>query len=158
MSVSASPARRRQVVVDASVILAWYLPAEPFKEAALSLLEQAAMNRLVLCVPTLTRFEVVNVLAIAVREVKPQQRLSLDEAAEILAAYIRAPLQEHPVTGVEHRMMEIAIVHRQSAYDAAYLALAESLRAVFVTADARLYRAVRQRFPNVKLIGATPGT
>ena len=157
MSASASPAQQPQFVVDASVILAWYLPAEPFKEVALSLLQQAAMNRLVLSVPTLTRFEVINVLALAVRGVKPQQRLSRDEAAEILTAFLQDPLQEHPVTGLEQRMLEIATVHRRSAYDAAYLALAERLHAEFVTADARLHRAVRQRFPMVKLAGATPG-
>jgi predicted nucleic acid-binding protein len=34
-----------------------------------------------------------------------------------------------------------------SAYDAAYVALAEQLEAVFVTSDAPLAQAVREHFP-----------
>ena len=65
------------------------------------------------------------------------------------------PITYHPLTdGV--RVIEIALqLKRQNAYDAAYLALAESLDAELWTLDTPLYRnAVGQNF-RVKLLEAT---
>lgn len=152
MTVSAGAPSGRRIVVDAGVVLAWYLPADPYKDDALALLEQAAAGRVVLCVPTLARFEVLNVLALAVRGTTPRQRLTREEAGEILAAFLRLPLEEHALTGLEQRILEIATAHQRSAYDAGYLALAEGLDAEFMTGDARLYRAVRPRFSNIRLL------
>ena len=153
MSASVDEPSVPKIVVDASVVLAWYLPAEPYKDAALEILEQASVSRTVLCAPTLMRFEVLNVLALSVRGITPRQRLAQDEADEILAAFLRLPLEEHPITALEQRVLEIAVAHRRSAYDAAYLALAEALNAEFVTGDAGLYRTIRRRFPMARLIG-----
>jgi predicted nucleic acid-binding protein len=40
-----------------------------------------------------------------------------------------------------------------SAYDAHYLALAEELDCELWTADSRLYNAVRDRFPRIRMLG-----
>lgn len=143
-----------RMVVDASVILAWYLPADRYKDDALALLEQATANLAVLCVPTLARYEVLNVLALSVRGTTPRHRLAREEADDILAAFTGVPMEERAITGLEQRMLEIAITFQRSAYDAAYLALAESLDADFMTGDARLYRAVRRRFRRIRLLGS----
>ena len=51
------------------------------------------------------------------------------------------PIIYHPLTGEEARIVEIALsLSRRSAYDAAYLALAESLNAELWTLDGPLYR------------------
>lgn len=152
MSVPAGATSGSRIVVDASVILAWYLPADPYKDEALSLLEEAVADRALLCAPTLARFEVLNVLALSVRGTTPRHRLTRDEADEILAAFLRLPLEEHAITGLEVRILEIAITHQRSAYDAAYLALAEHLDAEFMTGDAGLYRATRRRFSKIRLL------
>lgn len=64
------------------------------------------------------------------------------------------PIRYHPMNN-EVRIIEIALLlKRQSAYDAAYLALAESLEAELWTLDTPLYRnAIGQGF-NVQLLGA----
>ena len=78
--------------------------------------------------------------------------------APVLAAFEqfkRLPISYHSsVDGV--RVIEIALqLKRQNAYDAAYLALAESLDAELWTLDTPLYRnAVGQNF-RVKLLEAT---
>lgn len=152
MTPSLRPTQPPRLIIDASVLLAWYLPAERFKKAALELLEQAVVDHVILCIPSLTRYEVVNVLALAARGLRREQRLTREETGEILAAFRRAPLEEHPVTGLERRMLEIAITYDRSAYDAAYLALAEALHTGLVTGDASLYRAVHKQFPSVRLL------
>lgn len=152
MSVPAGAPSDRRIVVDASVILAWYLPADPYKDEALALLEQAAADQAVLCVPTLARFEVLNVLSLSVRGTTPRHRLTQNEADEILTAFLRLPLEEHAIMGLERRILEIAIAHQRSAYDAAYLALAEGLDVEFMTGDAGLYRSVRRRFSRMRLL------
>jgi len=43
--------------------------------------------------------------------------------------------------------------HHRSAYDAAYLALAEQLNADFLTGDERLYNAMKTRWKRVKFVG-----
>ncbi len=67
MTVSKAP---EIVVVDASVLLAFYLPAEPYKGRALRLLADVAAGEVRLAVPTLTRYEVMNVLSRCVRGLK----------------------------------------------------------------------------------------
>ena len=61
---------QKALVVDASVVLAFYLPAEPYKAQALSLLSDVAKGAIELIVPTLTRYEVLNALSWAVRGLK----------------------------------------------------------------------------------------
>jgi len=65
-----------RVVVDASVLLAFYLPAEPYKAQALTLLGDATAGLVRLVAPTLTRYEILNVLSSAIRGVSSQGKSS----------------------------------------------------------------------------------
>lgn len=146
------------VVLDASVLLAFYLPAEPYKAQALALLAEATTGRMKLVVPTLTHYEVLNVLSRATRGLKKGQALSLEEAQEILAAIEFLPLEERGVKGLEGRILEITQKYQRNAYDAAYLALAEQLVADLLTGDEQLYRALKAKFKQMKFIGSWGGT
>ncbi|MFH1609066.1 MAG: type II toxin-antitoxin system VapC family toxin [Candidatus Bipolaricaulota bacterium] len=146
------------LVIDASVVLAFYLPAEPYKVHALSLLAKVAAGEIRLVVPSLTRYAVLNVLSRCVRGLKKGPRMTLGDAQEILGALEGLHLEEHDVPGVEGRIVEIAKEHGCSAYDAAYLALAEQLGTRFVTADARLCAALGPGFPQVVFLGGFTGT
>lgn len=55
--------------------------------------------------------------------------------------------------GLERRILELTQEHQLSAYDAAYMALAEQAGADLLTGDERFYTAVRARVPHVKFIG-----
>lgn len=142
-----------RIVVDASVLLAFYLPAEPYKTQALTLLRDATVGAVKFVVPTLTRYEVLNVLSRAIRGVKPGQRLSVNDALEIVTAMSKLTLEEHDIKGLEEQILKLSREHHQSAYDAAYLALAERLGVDFLTGDERLYNAMKTRWKRVKFVG-----
>jgi predicted nucleic acid-binding protein len=142
-----------RVVVDTSVVLAFYFPAEPLKPQALALLADAARGRVRLAVPTLTRYELINALSLALRGFRGPQRLSQRQGQAVLAAVTALPLEEHGVTGLEPRMLSLAVAHERSAYDACYVALAERLGVEFVTGDGRLVRALARTFPQVRFLG-----
>ncbi|MFN4218591.1 MAG: type II toxin-antitoxin system VapC family toxin [Candidatus Bipolaricaulia bacterium] len=142
-----------RVVVDASVLLAFYLPAEPYKAQALVLLGDATAGLVRFVVPTLTRYEVLNVLSSAVRGVKGKRKLSVDDALEIMTAMSKLALEEHDITGLEEQIVKLSQGHHRSAYDAAYLALAEHLVVDFLTGDKHLYNAMKARCKHVKFVG-----
>ncbi len=151
-------ARRRRVVVDASVVLAFYLPAEPFKAQALMLAKAAAGGQITLCAPTLLRYEILNVLALALRGVKKVQRISLEDAIQILGALGALELEEHAVSGLESRVLAISKDHQCSAYDASYLAVAEHLNADLLTGDSAFHRTLKEHFPRIKFVGQVGST
>ncbi len=63
------------------------------------------------------------------------------------------PIIYHPLTTEKARVVEIALsLSRRSAYDAAYLALAENLKAELWTLDGPLYRNAMARGFNVQLL------
>ena len=140
------PAR---VVIDASVLLASLLPDEPTHADARKLLELALLppGKVELLSTTLLPYELTNGLWQAVR----QGRLTPEEVEEILQKY---ELFEIPLYPVRPKAV-IALAKNlgyPSAYDVAYLALAEEEKVHFVTADKRLYNAIHEKFPQISLI------
>ncbi|MFQ5738938.1 MAG: type II toxin-antitoxin system VapC family toxin [Acidobacteriota bacterium] len=140
-------------MIDASVLLAFYLPAERYKTEVLALLEEATAGGLKLVVPTLARYEVLNALSRAIRGLKSGQRISLREAQEILAAMDAIGLEQRDVANLEVDILAITEEYQTSAYDAAYLALAEQLGARLLTGDRRFFNAVRGAYRQVELVG-----
>jgi predicted nucleic acid-binding protein len=151
-----APSKLKHVVLDASVLLAFYLPAERYKEQALALLAQATADQVRLVAPTLTHYEVLNVLSRVTRGLKRSQSFPMRDALEILSALRVIPLEERDVKGLEERILKIAQEHQRSAYDASYLALAETLGADFVTGDERFYNALKTQSKHVRFIGNYP--
>jgi len=70
------------------------------------------------------------------------EALSIERRDEAMADYVDLPLVRHGHLALLPRMLELG--QNFSAYDAAYVALAEALAAQIVTADDRLGRAVRR--------------
>lgn len=139
-------------LVDASVILAFYLPAEPYKAQALALLADYTAGAVKLVMPALAHYEVINALSRAVRGLKSGQKLSRDEALTILTAFTYLKLEERGVQELEFRILEIAEKYQRSGYDAAYLALAEHMEIDLITGDEKFYNAVRNDFSRVKFV------
>jgi predicted nucleic acid-binding protein len=98
--------------------------------------------------PALLSYEVANGLTrLVAAGALPAERL-----AEVWAVTSALPIAYHPLVAGD-RVAEIALrLRRTSAYDAAYLALAEHLGATLWTFDGPLYRnAVGQHLP-VRLV------
>ncbi len=138
-----------EVVVDASLALKW-IEREPYSDEASELLEKWQKQRRRLTAPALFAYEATNALA---KRVKRGQ-LSLEIAKERLAFLLEnGPALENDVA-VNLRALEIMErFSLPSAYDAHYLALAESRQCECWTADERLWNTVRNELPWVRWVG-----
>ena len=134
------------VVVDASVLLTSLLPDEPTHAAAKEVLRRALLPEggLQLVSTTLLPYELTNGLWQAVRA----GRIPPEEVENLLAQFeiFDIPLQPVPPKAVLSLAKRLGY---PSAYDVAYLALAEALQAPFLTADKRLYNAVHAKFTRI---------
>lgn len=134
------------MVVDASVVLRGFFPDEEGCAAAQSLIRAYAQGEIPLFAPTLLPYEITNAVLQAIR----RGRLSLESGQEVLRVF-----QELGIPTVEvawSRALELAHMYHCSAYDGAYLALAEETGDQLVTGDRRLYNAVQGHLPWVILL------
>lgn len=114
------------IVLDASVAVAALLRAGSAREAA---------AREQLHAPHLIDAEVAQVL----RRLVAAGRLTASAGQRLLAEWSALALVRHPVHALLPRMW--ALRENVSAYDATYVALAETLGCTLLTADTRLARA-----------------
>ncbi|MGK7955452.1 MAG: type II toxin-antitoxin system VapC family toxin [Crocosphaera sp.] len=136
------------VVLDANFIIAAITP-NPFREAAEKLLKTWENEATDLHAPELARYEIANALTRSV-----SAGIFLQESLEELCNEIAfLPIIYHPLTTEKARVVEIALsLSRRSAYDAAYLALADNLKAELWTLDGPLSRNAMARGFNVQLL------
>jgi predicted nucleic acid-binding protein len=101
--------------------------------------------------PTLALYEIANALTRLV----VAGGITLDEVAVAVQTISEQQIELHPLVDIR-RMVDIALrLQRQSAYDAAYIALAEDLAAELWTLDGPLARnAASVGFP-VRLVSTT---
>ncbi len=134
-------------IIDASVLLRAFFPDEEGHLTALALLRAHALGEEELHAPSLLAYEIVNALVQGVR----RERIHPNTAQEILTTFEGLGIVLHAVP--LSRTLELARRFGRSAYDAAYLALAEAMDAPFITADRRLFHAVQATLPWVHLLG-----
>lgn len=120
-------------VVDASVVVQWFLP-EQHSEAAGRLRSKESQ----LYAPDLLFLEIANVLIKHVR----RKEISHSMAEQIRAAIARSPILAHPDRGLLDAAYSLAQQTGCSLYDAIYLALAVKLKGKMVTADRRFYNGL----------------
>ncbi len=138
----------KEAVIDASVVLKWYLPEEQ-GERALSLLEGFVSNHLHLVAPYLLEYEVINGLVVAAR----RGRITEEDLTEAVDGFLSLGIPLESVDRDFTRVIHFCSTYGVSAYDAGYLALAERRGIPLVTADERLCRAVRDELHWLKRIG-----
>ena len=115
------------IVPDASAVIALLL-----RVSAEGRLEKRLLGARALGVPHLLDLEVVQVLRRYVRE----GEMSEERAREAIEDLRDLPLERYPHEPLIPRIWELR--RNATAYDAAYLALAEALDGTFVTLDRRL--------------------
>ena len=139
----------KKVCVDASLALAWLLPAEE-NQVANALRREWDERGIELISPPLFHAEVTSVL----RQQVYYKRLLLEEGEEAFSLYL-----DMDVRTVDHpRLQEVAWelakrFHRPRTYDMQYLAVAELEGCELWTADRRLVNALRGRTSRVKWLG-----
>ena len=127
------------IVLDSSVVAAWYIGAE---SSPYALAVRAAVAVEGALVPSLWPYEVTNMLLVAER----RGRISaadVPQALNALAALpidVRPAMSRHAATG----LARIASDYRLSAYDASYLDTAVRTGSSLATLDHALTRAARR--------------
>ncbi len=139
----------KRAVIDASVVLKWYLDDEEHCVQAQQLRDSIIVGSMEVVVPSLVIYEVNNALNVAAN----RGRLSPSDARAILRNVIAFALPAVDGTDVVAEAFDLAQLHKRSGYDAAYLALARLLSAPLYTGDRRLYQAVHAALPWVLWIG-----
>lgn len=137
-----------RIVIDASVVLKWYLSDEEHEDRALDILDAHASDRITLHAPALLEFEVANGLAIA----KRLARVGMDDAMKAMEGFIEIDIGLYPLSPLFQKVLDYSDKYTISAYDAAYVALADDLKTQLVTADKRLFNSTR-KLRLVKWIG-----
>ncbi len=130
----------KRIVIDASVALKWYLSDEEHGSKALDILAGHVSDRLSLHAPALLEFEVANGLAIA----KRRARVADENALKAMDGFLGLGIALHPLSPHFQKVLEYAGQYNISAYDAAYVALADDLKSQLVTADRQLFNSTRK--------------
>ncbi len=142
------PQEPRLVVVDTSVVLKWQLDDEEYIPQATALRNDFyALEAVKAIAPYLLIYEVVNGILTATN----MKRLASDKALEVMDTLLELGVELKEAE--PERILELALEHNLSAYDASYLALAESEGCELWTGDRPFYQAVRGKLPQVKWIG-----
>ena len=128
----AAYARRPRIVADATVLAAAIF-GENEQQQAVALLHGRALSA-----PHLVDYEMTSV---ALKKLR-RERLPDAAVAASLDAYTALAIERHPVDPAA--VLALAQRYRLTAYDAAYLWLAERLEAPLATFDGLLARAAQQ--------------
>ena len=137
------------VVVDASLAFKW-LVREEHTDKALAILRAWHSEEVTPTAPHLLPFEVSN--ALHRRVVRGE--LSLEGAVDLIGNLLTSQIALHQPWNLHGRALEIASRFGQTAaYDAHYLALAESLDCELWTADERFFHSTREPEGRVHWIG-----
>lgn len=120
-------------VVGASVAIKWFLP-EIHSESAFRL--RSSLCRM--HVPEFMTLEFGNVIAKKIR----RGELTPAEGDVIVRELKQLPLQQHADTRLFLAAYQLAVDTQRSLYDCLYLALAEAIDGVLITADRKFYSAV----------------
>lgn len=129
------------IVIDASVVLKGFFPDEEGHAEAQALMRVYAQEEIEFLAPTLLPYEVTNAILQAVR----RERIDLKKGQEILNTFDSLGISTAAVSW--QRTLELARTYERSAYDGAYLALAEEMGSHLVTGDRRLYNALKDHLP-----------
>ncbi|WP_406698082.1 type II toxin-antitoxin system VapC family toxin [Singulisphaera sp. Ch08] len=125
----------RNVVVDASVGVKWYLP-EIHSNQALLLLDDAFHRH----VPAHFAVEIASAVW---KRVVTRSEIEPEEGQAILDAIGVAPLVTHATADLLDATFALAVGTRRSVYDCLYLALAIHLQCQVVTVDEKFYHAIK---------------
>lgn len=134
------------MIIDASVLLQALFPDENQPKAQAVIRDHVA-GRITLTAPDLLFYELSNACVMAIR----RRRITPADAEAILLAIEEIGISTESVSW--RQILPLARRFERSAYDGAYLGLAESTGQPLVTGDIRLYHAVHPALEWVRWIG-----
>jgi predicted nucleic acid-binding protein len=138
-----------EMVVDASVVLKWYLTDEEWGQEAIWFLEQHVAGNMVLFAPTILTYEVLNALLVAERT----GRIAEQTTETAFEGFVELEIEFSDPFVDYSDILSLARSFHRTVYDASYISLANKKNIDFVTGDKRLYNAVKHKLKWVKWIG-----
>jgi predicted nucleic acid-binding protein len=139
----------KQFVLDASVILKWFLSDEEYSQKALGLLYQYISSELEILAPSLLEYEVANGLLIA----QKRGRIKEENIIKAIEGFMDLEIKLKNLSHFHPRVMHYCKVYHLSVYDASYLATADVEGVTMITSDAGLHNAIKKDLKWVKWLG-----
>lgn len=137
-----------KIVVDTSVLIKWIKTRdEELRSEALSLLEIIQRERLEVIVPALLLYEVGNLLLRKTRLPSNGVAAALDHVLDLPITVV------NPEPALLRRAARLGRGLELTFYDSSFLAVAEEVDGLFITADRKLFAAAR-RLPRVRHLSA----
>jgi predicted nucleic acid-binding protein len=140
-----------RIVVDSSVVVKWFV-VEPYSPEAHRILDDYKAKTLTLFAPDLLNAEVGNVIWKKQRF----QGLAVEDAHQIIAEFRKLKFAWVSSAALLDQAYRLAVAHQRTVYDALYMALSVREQCPYVTADERLYNAMRETFANVMWVADWP--
>lgn len=131
----------KTIIIDASVVAKWLLPDEndPFADT----IKNAFINReITVAVPTLIFYEINNLL----KSAAISKRISVLDAIDFYDNFLDLDFTIHWSKDLLKNSLHKALNLNISAYDASYIALAQSLQTSLFTADEKLVKKVHSKW------------
>jgi predicted nucleic acid-binding protein len=139
------------LVVDASVVVKWFVP-EPYSTEARLILDDYQTGVLSLLAPDLINAEFGNI----VWKKHLFQGLDSKDAQIVIDEFRKLKFMLTPTVALLEKAYHLAVTYRRSVYDMLYLALSIEENCKFVTADERMVNAIGSLFPNMIWMGEWP--
>jgi len=129
-----------EIVVDASVVVKWYLKEE-FREEALNLRDDYILGRIKLIASVILPFEVLNAIRFSKRDIDNETLINVGES---LLYY---DISLVPITkDLLHESIKSCMINGITFYDATYVSLAKLRRSVLFTADQKLISRLNSEY------------
>ncbi len=139
----------KRIVIDASVVLKWFLADEEYSQPALVLLNKYVSFELEIVAPSLLEYEVLNGLQIA----KKRGRIEQDKTIMAVEGFLCLEIEKKDISSFYPRIMHFSEAYNLTVYDASYLAVADEKGIELVTADKNLYNRVKKDLKWIKWLG-----
>lgn len=123
----------REIILDASVIVKWYIEEKDSDKARL-LRDKFIEGKIAIIVPPLLYFEVLNALKYS-KLFDPNELIDAGESLENYGFKVITIKKE-----IRKQMIKTAVDHDMSIYDAAYMGLSIVLGIVLYTADEKIIK------------------
>ena len=137
-------------VVDASVVVKWFLPGSD-NAAADFLLEKFLNDEADLIAPDVLLLEIASALW---KRVVLRDELTAEEATLVYRDLPTMPLSLIATETLAESAFQLAMKHKHPVYDSLYCTLAKERRCDFVTADQTLVNKFGGDFPFVRHLSA----
>ena len=140
------------ITIDSGVLLKAYFPDETGHTEAQNLISDYARGAVTFHAPNLITYEIINACLVASR----MARFPKERAKELMGEMLGIEIAREDIEPLKDRIFDISTKHNISAYDGAYIAVAESKHIPFLTADKKLFNSLKHHFSFVKWIEDYP--